>query len=49
MSDFLNIESVMGKYNSIQLGNARDELNKSIDTLNGLSALARLCRKTDMF
>lgn len=38
MSDFLNIESVMGKYNSvmgdnsIQLGNARDELNKSIDT-----------------
>lgn len=32
MNDFLNIESVMGKYNSIQLGNARDELNKSIDT-----------------
>lgn len=32
MSEFLNIDSVMGNYNSIQLGNARDELNKSLDT-----------------
>ena len=32
MSDFLNIESVMGNYKSIQLENARDELNNSLDT-----------------